>query len=220
MEINRLKPMKDGYPKDLFNKIYSETKPLRKKLSYSINERYYGVSRDIIESWFDDKFILVFNKHFDNKEPDVLKGFIITSLQRFKNRILRKAYVKEGEFYSSRVELDSDENYYMNYIKSDDTSFTDENLFLELTLRFMKDKLNEDAYLLLNTQLNPPPFILDRLNKSNSKITVKVLLEFFGLESNNRNIKYINSLKKQIEEAKIKAKEYFNNNPLALEAYV
>lgn len=219
MEINRLTPMKEGYPLDLFNKIYKETKPLRNKLSYSINSRYYGVTDDIINSWFDDKFILVFNKHFDNKDPEVLKGFIITSLQRFKNRILRKAYDKEGTFHSSKVELDNDETF-TNFIPYDEETFNDENIFLELALSFMKDKLSQDAYLLLDTQLNPPPFILEKLNKSNSKITVKILLEFFGLSDTNKNRKYISKLKKEIDITKNKAKEYFENNPLALDLYI
>jgi len=219
MEINRLKPMKDGYPVDLFNRIYQETKPLRKKLSSNIDTRYYGVSRDIIESWFDDKFILVFNKHFDNKDPNILKGYIITSLQNFKNRVLRKAYIKEGQFYSSRIELDS-EHSFTNFIPDDSTSFTDENIFLELSMKFMKDQLTTDAYFLLNTQLNPPPFLLDKMKKSTSKITVLQLLEYFGLINTNKNRKYISKLKKEIEITKIKAKEYFENNPMALEVYI
>lgn len=217
MEINRLVPMKEGYPLDLFNQIYEDTRALRKKLSYSINSRYYGVSPDIIESWFDDKFILVFNKHFDNKEPDVLKGFIITSLQRFKNRVLRKAYDKGGQFHSSKIELDNEDSF-INFIPSEDK--TDENIFLELAMKFMEDKLSEDAYLLLNTQLNPPPFILDQIRTSSSKITVPILLEFFGLNDNNKNRKYISRLKTEIDITKNKAREYFQSNPLALEAYI
>lgn len=219
MEINRLTEMKKDYPEKLFNRLYDETKGLRKKLSYGIDTRYYGVTRDIIESWFDDKFILVFNKHFDNKDPEVLKGFIITSLQRFKNRILRKAYVQEGQFYGSRVELDN-EHTFLNFIPDEDNQMNEENIFLEIALNFMQEKLNQDAYLLLKTQLNPPPFILDRLKKSNSKITIKVLLDFFGLKETNSNRKYISKLKLEIEETKNKARVYFDNNPLALEAYI
>jgi len=216
MEINRLKPMRQGYPEHLFNQIYKETKPLRKKLSRSIDTRYYGVSTDIIESWFDDKFILVFNKHFDDKEPDLLKGFIITSLLRFKNRILRKAYMGEGEFYSSRIELDSEFSF-INFIPDEDTMLSEHDIFLDLSIKFMKSKLSDDGFLLLKTQLNPPPFILDKIKTSNSKITLKVLLDFFDLTDNNKNRKYITQLKKDIEIAKEKAKEYFSQNtPLAL----
>lgn len=215
MEINRLKPMKDGYSEELFNQIYQETKGLRKKLSHSIDTRYYGVSRDIIESWFDDKFIMVFNKHFDNKDPDLLKGYIITSLLRFKNRVLRKAYDGQGEFYSSRIELDSEDSF-INFIPDESTQ-NPQDIFLELCLEFMKNKLTDDGLLLLQTQLNPPPFLLDRMKQSNSKITVKLLLEFFSLDDTNRNRKYISRLKKEIAITTEKAKEYFSQNtPLAL----
>ena len=96
MEIHRLKPMKEGYSVQLFNDLYKQTSKLRKKLASQIDYRRYGVTPDIIESWFDDKFIYVFNKHFDNKDTDVLKGFIINSLQVFKYRVLRGAYSKEA----------------------------------------------------------------------------------------------------------------------------
>ncbi len=88
MEIHRLTPMKDGYSEVLFNKIYSETHNLRKSLANQIDPRRYGVSPDIILSWFDDKFIFVFNKHFSDKNPDILKGFIINSLKTFKYTFL------------------------------------------------------------------------------------------------------------------------------------
>ena len=101
MELHRLKPMEEGYPVELFNKLYKETKYLRKSLTRQIDARRFGVSPDIVESWFDDKFIFVFNKHFKDKNEDVLKGFLINSLRTFKLRILRKAYQKEGEFFQS-----------------------------------------------------------------------------------------------------------------------
>lgn len=208
--------MKEGYPQDLFNKLYEETKNLRRSLAYGIDSRRYGVSNDIILSWFDDKFIFVFNKHFDNKEPDVLKGFIINSLKMFKYRILRKAYNGEGEFYNSLIELEG-ENELINIIP--DRSFeTTQDIFHGLALEYMKEKLSENAYLLFQAQLDPPPFIIDRIKNSNSRVPNYLWAEFFGLdfESERKTERYIKNLKKEINTTIKKAREFFSDkDPLA-----
>ena len=210
MEIHRLKPMKKGYSKQLFEKLYKETKPLRKSLARQIDSRRYGVTNDIIESWFDDKFIFVFNKHFDNKDENVLKGFIINSLKMFKYRILRKAYNKEGEYYSSLVQLEG-ENELINIIP-DESLKTHEDVFYNLAIEYMKQKISDDAYLLLQIQLNPPPFILDKIKNYNSHIPNKLVSTYLGIElgSEDRNNKYIRKLKKEISKATKSAKEYFS----------
>ena len=84
MEIHRLVPMKTGYDELLFNKLYKETEALRNLLTYQIDHRRYGVTQDIIKSWFDDKFIFVFNKYYGDIEEGQLKGRIINALRTFK----------------------------------------------------------------------------------------------------------------------------------------
>ena len=213
MEIHRLKTMKDGYSVELFNSIYSQTSQLRKKLASQIDSRRYGVSPDIVESWFDDKFIFVFNKHFDNKDPNVLKGFIINALQTFKYRVLRNAYSKEADYYSSLVELEGESNL-INIIP--DVSTNTESIFLDLAVSFMKEKLSDDAYLIFQVELNPPPFILNSLAKSNSHIPNDLLAEFLDLKPGNKTKKYISSLRKEIKLQTEIAKEYFQNTSLAI----
>ena len=216
MEIHRLTPMKDNYPVELFNKLYKETKNLRKSLAYQIDHRRYGVSHDIVLSWFDDKFIFVFNKHFEDKDPEVLKGFLINSLKTFKLRILRKAYQQEGEFYSSVVTLDGD--YDLINIIPDPVSITNEDVFYNLANEFMRSKLSDNAYLLFQLQLNPPPYILSRIENPNSRIPNSLIIDFLNIEyDNNKAEKFIKSLKKEINQALKNAKEYFENeNSLAL----
>jgi hypothetical protein len=215
MEIHRLTPMKDDYPVELFNKLYKETKNLRKNLARNIDHRRYGVTHDIVLSWFDDKFIFVFNKHFQSKEPEVLRGFLINSLQTFKMRILRKAYQKEGEFYSSLVTMDGD--YDLINIIPDQNQISNEDLFYNLAIEFMKNKLSDDAYLLLQLQLNPPPYILSRIKGGNSRIPNELIMEFLDIDkSEPKAERYIKKLKKEINIAIKNAKEYFKeNNPLA-----
>lgn len=210
MENHRLKPMKDGYSQELFNKLYEETKQLRKSLAWGIDHRRYGVDKDLVESWFDDKFIFVFNKHCEDKEENILKGFIISSLQQFKNRVLRGAYSKKNEFYCNSIQLEGEHNIINYIIDKEDTSTSD--IFYGLVLEFFKKELSNDAYSLFELELNPPPFILNRIPKSNAKIPVSLVLEFFDLENVNKNIKYIRQLRKDILLATEKARQELNPN--------
>ena len=216
MEIHRLTQMKEGYPVDLFNKLYKETESLRRSLSFQIDHRRYGVTQDIIKSWFDDKFIFVFNKHFQDKEPDILKGFLINSLRTFKMRILRKAYNGEGEFYGSCVTLDGE--YDLINIIPDTDKGDNESVFYNLAMEFMKKKLSDNAYLLFQVQIDPPPYIMSRVENCNSRIPNKLIAEFLNIDNDlDEADRYIKSLKKEINNAIKSAKEYFNDeNSLAL----
>lgn len=208
MEIHRLSEMRKDYPVELFNKLYKETEQLRKSLVWQIDSRRYGVTSDIIQSWFDDKFIFVFNKHFDNKEPEVLKGFIINSLITFKSRVLRKAYSKEGEFYTNTIDLEGTSNL-INYIP-DKEDINTEGVFMGMAMEFMKKQLSDNAYMLLNLQLNPPPFILDKIKSSSSHIPTDLILDFFSLDNVSKNIKLIRNLRKEISLAIEKARQELN----------
>ena len=215
MEIHRLTQMKEGYLVDLFNKLYKETESLRRSLSFQIDHRRYGVTQDIIKSWFDDKFIFVFNKHFQDKEPDILKGFLINSLRTFKMRILRKAYNGEGEFYGSCVTLDGE--YDLINIIPDTDKGDNESVFYNLAMEFMKKKLSDNAYLLFQIQIDPPPYIMSRVENCNSRIPNKLIAEFLNIDNDlDEADRYIKSLKKEINNAIKSAKEYFNNTTLAL----
>lgn len=209
MELHRLKPMREGYPEELFNKLYKQTKPLRRNLAKQIDARRYGVTQDVIESWFEDKFIFVFNKHFDNKDPDILKGFIINSLKTFKYRILRKAYNSEGEFYQSLVELEG-ETSLINIIP-DDSFETTESIFYDMVYEFMKSKLSDNAWVLFQLQLNPPPYILNQLQKAKSRIPNELIIEYLNLEDTSESERLVKRLKKEINNTIKIAREYFNS---------
>lgn len=197
MEIHRLKPMNEDYDREIFNLIYQEVEPLKKSLSNQIDHRRLGISKDVLQSWFDDKMLFVYNKHFQEMEPDVLKGFIINSLQRFKYRILRKAYGDEAEFISSHVELEGEEFSYINIIP-DRQEESDHDIFMGIVIGFMKDKLSKEAYELFSLQLNPPPYILSRLKKCSSRIPTSLLLDYYGLPKSKEG--YFKKLKREINK--------------------
>ena len=207
MENHRLKPMKENYNESLFNKIYKETTSLRKYLVYSIDHRRYGVTSDIVYSWFDDKFILVFNKYCDQYEEDVLKGHIINSLKTFKSRILRKAYNGEGEFYQSLVSKDGEYDL-LNTLDSIPEEVVKEDLEQKTKLyNYLYDNLSDNAYILAQVLLSPPPYILSRIQGINSRISNELLMDYFELEHTYDNENWIKKLKKEFNKAILIAKE-------------
>lgn len=207
MEIHRLKPMKEGYDQKLFNKLYKETESLRNLLTYQIDARRYGVTPDIVHSWFDDKFIWVFNKYYGEVTEGQLKGRIINSLKTFKFRVLRKAYAKYN-IHVNEIRLESEYNL-INIIPLE-KEISNHDLFLEMALKYLKNNLCDDAFLILELELNPPPYILQKLNCSKTKIPSKLLAEYLDLESIKESLSYINDLRNEISKGIELAREYFN----------
>ena len=211
MELHRLGELPDDFNSKLFNKLYKETEGLRRNLANQIDQRRYGVTKDIILSWFDDKFIFVFTKYMDSRDEKHLKYSLINALSLFKCRVLRKAYSGESEIYSNTISIINrdDETDIFDIIPIQD-EISDGDLFLELALSFLKKKLEDDAYLLLELQINPPAFILDRV-RSKFNITTKVLVEYFSLPPNKESYKYIESLKQSIAHYTKEAHEHFKS---------
>lgn len=212
MEENRLQPMVEGYDEKLFNKLYQETEPLRRKLAGQIDARRFGLFYDDILSFFDVKFIFCFNKHY-NEPPNKLKAFLLNSLSNFKNRILRNAYtVKNSQnIVSFDTLVNIDDSF---HLEPDYVSPTPRDYYYEKMMHFMKHHLSDNAYLLLEVQLNPPPYILKRINKSPDsnlqKIPDLVLLKYFGLGKSENAHRYLNKLKKEIRSAVQYAKTQLN----------
>lgn len=213
MEIHRLLPMKEGYDQQLFNKLYKETEALRNLLTYQIDHRRYGVTPDIIKSWFDDKFIFVFNKYYGDIEEGQLKGRIINALRTFKFRMLRKAYSKYN-IHNNEVRLEGEYNL-INIIPIDN-EIPNHELFLELALKYLKKNLCDDAFLVLEIELNPPHYILDKLKSCKTKIPAKLIAEYLDLDSTRDSSLYINDLRSETQYWIQEAKEYFKEDKSAI----
>lgn len=208
MEIHRLKPMQQDYDKELFCKLYHATEGLRTNLTYQIDARRFGVTSDIVKSWFDDKFIFVFNKYYGTMESERLKGYIINALKTFKFRILRKAYSKNN-IYLNEVYLEGEQEL-INIIPQKD-ELSEYELFLELALVYLKKNLTDDAFLLLEIDLNPPPYILNKMVNPNTKIPSKLIAEYLELESTKESTGYINDLRNEVNYWTVQAREHFQN---------
>lgn len=201
MEESRLKPMVAGYDEEMFNRLFRKTENLRKKLASEIDPNRFGVCYCDIVSFFNTKFIYVFNKYYGHTEG-VLLGHLIKALQLFKFRILRSAYILKHNH--KKVDIDSLVTYEENLVDNADP-YKEKNNYLPVLMDFLKNHLSENAYLLLEVQLNPPPFILSKINpgadSSLQKIPDHVYLEYLNLGSSENSYKYLKFLKNEIKDA-------------------
>jgi hypothetical protein len=204
MENHRLKPMKEGYDENLFNELYSKTKALRNSLVYQIDSRRFGVTHYEIQSWFDDKFIYVFNKYYGEKTDEMLLGYIINSLKQFKNRVLRKAY--QGSIYENIIRWD--EGDLINIIPNEKEP-SDKQALVNLMNEFFHKRLSQEAYMVYSVELNPPPYIVERIAHSGSHIPAWLIADYLGWPDSKYTLKLINRFRKEIEKVTLEAKLYF-----------
>lgn len=206
MELHRLTTMKPHDPK-LFNTLYKKTERLRHSLVYGIDHRRFGVTQEEVLSWMDDKFLFVFNKYVDSKTPDVLLGYLISSLQMFKLKILRRSYQNNNSVNLNSISLS---DLQLNHIV-DEVGDDNYELLLNLAVSFMETNLSAEAYTLLQLQLNPPLYITSRLKNPSAKIPLNLILEYLGLDVNGSNMAIIRDIQTEISDTIKRASLHFQN---------
>lgn len=206
MEEQRLRPMVENYNPQLFNTIYQKTEGLRRKLASGIDHRRFGVDNDEILSWFTVKFIFAYNKYVHQYDEDVLLGHMIKAMQFFKIRIIKAAYTVK--YSQTIVEFVGNENLEVYDPLNDHREY-----YYQKMVTFMKANLSDNAYMLLQLQLNPPPYIINRVKEKPKggihKIPDQLIAEYFDLGSCRKALKYIDSLEKEIEQYTLIARHHF-----------
>lgn len=206
-EIHRIKEFTD-YNRDQFEKLYKLCRPLVRNLSRSIDSRRFNVSQDIIQSYFWDKFLYVYNKYQHKYDGERLKATLLTSLQVFKNKLLRNAYTKQAEFNQELTSLDILFDNNKEYL--DDTEDTEYKQELSDRFnQFMMDNLTPDEYLVFRIELDPPPFFTERIIQSHGKLSILHLVDFFELPRNGKSQTILTNMRKHIKETLEKAKKEF-----------
>ena len=104
-ELHRLKPMQE-YDEATFNRLYKVCKPVIRNLTRQIDYKRFNLTPDIIQSYFWDKMLFVFNKYYGECTEEHLKARILASLSTFKNKLLRSAYGEQAEYNQSLFKLD------------------------------------------------------------------------------------------------------------------
>lgn len=210
-ESHRLKkmPMPENYDEQLFNVIYKETKALRKKLAFDIDGRKYGVDQSEVLSCFDVKLIYIFNKYYGDPK---LKGYIINGLKMFKAHTIKHSYSNKNHLHQTE---DITEKYDLPGLSEEGTKLFDEQEHkLQQVKDYLKKILSEDAYFIFEIDLNPPPYILERLKNSDQKkipkIPAELIADFLGIISDDVSY-YISTLRKEVEQGIQRAHYYFSN---------
>jgi hypothetical protein len=205
MEENRWKPMVEGYDQKLFNKLFEKTKGLRINLTSGISKHRLGVDRDDILSWFDTKFMFVFNKYYDEMDEELLLAHIIKSLQFFQLRIMRYAYtIKHTQEFVPVEDFYDLENYEL-----DNPWDNKKQEMLDSVLEYLKTKISDNAQVILQIKLNPPPYITKRLKGKNNIIPNYLIADYLGMDSSNTSIEIIRECIREIDGGIKEAREFF-----------
>ena len=205
-ELHRLTEF-THYDSKQFNRIYTKCRPLIRKLAKQIDARRYNVTPDVIVSYFEDKFLYVYNKYQDEYDENRLKATILSSLSIFKNKLLRAAYNSQAEFNQELTSFEDILERDKELVDDIEESEMREDIH-ERFHQYMRDHLTEDEYLVFVTQLDPPPFIQERMKMG--KVTVEHLIDFFDLPRNGHSVKMITRYRKHINEALRLAEKEFH----------
>lgn len=202
-ELHRLKPMKEYDPR-VFNRLYKICKPVIRNLVRQIDARRFNLSPDIINSYFWDKMVFVFNKYYGTCTEEHLKARILSSLGTYKSKLLRYAYSEKASYYQNQFSLES--------VFENDKELLDDSEEQELhnemwdkLNEYMLNHLSEDAKLVWEVLITPPPYIKEKI-KEGGRITNILLVDFFGMKRVKSSVKYISELREDIHYWMDKAK--------------
>jgi hypothetical protein len=198
------------YDRNLFEKLFKETRPLRKKLVLGIDARRFGVEPEDVMSWFNTKFLFLFQK-YHKTQPEYLKGYILRGLSQYRNRICTLAYSEKNLIHKDSFSINTVFDGESLDLPSDETQYStgmDEQIVL--LENFMKAELPHDAYLVFTLELSPPPYITNRLKTPKSRVPSSLIAEYLGWENNEQAAEYVTELRQKIALAKSSARAKFH----------
>ena len=198
-ELHRIKPL-EKYDKRVFDKLYKLCKPVIKNLVRQIDCRRYNVSKDVINSYFWDKMLFLFNRYYKESEGNVefLKAHILRGLSTYKYHLLQEAYSERAEYFQSLTSLDNlYDNNKEDITKDEDSTYKEE--LLKILYDYMNQHLSPDAILVFECLMTPTAFLLEKTDNGRIRITNSMLAEFFNLPKSKTSIQYISDLRHDVE---------------------
>ena len=198
-ELHRIRPLKE-YDERIFAKLYKLCKPVIKNLVKQIDCRRYNVSKDVINSYFWDKMLFLFNRYYEESEGNVefLKAHILRGLSTYKYHLLQEAYSERAEYFQSLTSLDELYDNNKEDVTIDDDSTYKEEL-LKTLYDYMSQHLSPDAILVFECLMTPTAFLLEKTDNGRVRITNAMLAEFFNLPKAKTSIQYISDLRHDVE---------------------
>ncbi len=203
-EIHRLKPMKE-YDQAVFQRMYKICKPVIRNLVRQIDAKRFDLTPDIIQSYFWDKMLFVFNKYYGTDTEEHLKAQILASLSTYKSKLLRYAYTERASYYQNQCRLEDlfDDS---KELEDDTEEVTAHNEMWKMLNDYMMEHLNTDAKLVWEVTVTPPPFIKETI-KDGARVTNLILVEFFNMPRTRSSVRYFTELKDDIKFWLDKAKK-------------
>lgn len=198
-ELHRIRPL-EKYDEKVFAKLYKLCKPVIKNLVKQIDCRRYNVSKDVINSYFWDKMLFLFNRYYEESEGNVefLKAHILRGLSTYKYHLLHEAYTERAEYFQSLTSLDVlYDNNKEDIINEEDSSYKEE--LLRTLYDYMEKHLSPDAILIFECLITPPQFLLEKTDNGRIRVTNGMLAEFFNLPKAKTSIQYISDLRHDVE---------------------
>lgn len=204
-EIHRLTGMPEDYNRELFAKLYRVTRKPIKNLVRGIDARRFNVTPDILASYFDDKFLFVFNKYYGTCSPEHLQARILTALSTYKNKLLRAAYGDKAEYNQGLTSL---EDLFDNSkeLEDDSEEVREKEEHMRMIEEYMRENLSPDAFLIFQLTMDPPEILVPTEDRG-KRISNITFVDFFELPRTKSSVKFIADLRKDIEYCIHKAQE-------------
>lgn len=204
-ELHRLTAMPEEYDRELFARLYRVTRKPIRNLVRGIDARRFNVSPDILASYFDDKFLFVFNKYYGTCSEEHLQARILTALSTYKNKLLRAAYGEKAEY---NQQLTSMEDLFDNNkeLEDDSEEVQEKEDHMRMIEDYMRENLSPDAFLIFQLTMDPPEVLVATEDRG-KRISNIAFVDFFELPRTKSSVKFIADLRKDIEFCIHKAQE-------------
>lgn len=204
-EIHRLTGMPEDYDRELFARLYRVTRKPIRNLVRGIDARRFNVTPDILASYFDDKFLFVFNKYYGTCSEEHLQARILTALSTYKNKLLRAAYGEKAEYNQG---LTSMEDLFDNNkeLEDDSEEVIEKEEHMRMIEEYMRENLSPDAFLIFQLTMDPPELLVPTEDRG-KRISNITFVDFFELPRTKSSVKFIADLRKDIEYCIHKAQE-------------
>lgn len=203
-ELHRLTEMVD-YDPVIFNKLYRVVKPVIRNLVRQVDHRRFNVTPDIINSYFMDKFLFVFNKYYGTCSEEHLQANILRALSTFKNKLLRSAYGEKAEYNQGLTSMEElfDNN---KELEDDSEEVQAKEEHMRMIENYMREKLSPDAFLIFQLMMDPPEALIP-VEDRGKRISNITFVDFFEMPKTKSSVKYIAELRQDIDYYINKAKE-------------
>jgi len=165
---------------ELFLQLLSDTEPRKKALAGSFEYGRYGFTYDDIRGFMDEKLLHVFMKYPDTPYEEV-KAIALASIHRVIPAIIRK--------YGREVLTEE---------KILERAITDVPLQMGTLIENVLPLVQPSQRGLVEIILDPPVYVLARVNRVDKRVPSRLLLEFLGATPSPYNIKMLNKFRKKL----------------------